>query len=158
MGTATDAGVGGLREGERRGFHMVLFDKRKITAIMALLAACTFCVAGCHKSQDNGASGESVKEAVSDMGQAGSGQEGTQQESTEQEEDVVYQPSFKEWEEQAQTFYDILASAQVPKGFSTDIYNIIYEEAQAYFAGTKTARDVAEIIQDGVQIYVDERK
>lgn len=120
---------------------MVLIDKRKITAIMALLAACTFCVAGCHKSQDNGASGESVKEAVSDMGQAGSGQEGTQQESTEQEEDVVYQPSFKEWEVQAQ--YTFMGAVPYLSSFMDDdtlwgignFYNEGKKKDEIYLAG-----------------------
>lgn len=42
--------------------------------------------------------------------------------------------------------------------FDQDIYNIISEEAQAFFAGQKTAQDVAGIIQSRATIYVNEQR
>ncbi len=42
--------------------------------------------------------------------------------------------------------------------FDQDIYNIIAEEAQAFFEGQKTAQDVAGVIQSRVSIYVNEQK
>lgn len=39
-----------------------------------------------------------------------------------------------------------------------DIYNIISEEATAYFEGQKSAKDVADVIQSRVSIYVKENK
>ncbi|WP_026507168.1 hypothetical protein [Butyrivibrio sp. MC2013] len=37
------------------------------------------------------------------------------------------------------------------------IYNIIYEEAQSYWAGQKSAADVCDIIQNRVELYLKER-
>lgn len=37
-----------------------------------------------------------------------------------------------------------------------EVANIIYEEAEAYFSGQKSAKEVADIIQSRVQIYVNE--
>ena len=42
--------------------------------------------------------------------------------------------------------------------FDQDIYNIISEETQAFFAGQKTAQDVAGIIQSRATIYVNEQR
>lgn len=39
---------------------------------------------------------------------------------------------------------------------SEDINKIIQEEAQAYFAGDKTAQEAAELIQNRVKLYVSE--
>ena len=38
------------------------------------------------------------------------------------------------------------------------IYNIVSEQAQAYFSGQKSARDVANLIQSKVTIYVNEQR
>ena len=38
------------------------------------------------------------------------------------------------------------------------VYDIIQEEAQAYFSGQKSALDTATIIQSRVTIYVNEQK
>lgn len=39
-----------------------------------------------------------------------------------------------------------------------DIYNIIIEEAESYFNGQKSAKDVADIIQSRIKIYVNENR
>lgn len=43
------------------------------------------------------------------------------------------------------------------RAFHTDIWNIIQEEAEAYFAGEKTATEAASLIQGRVEIYVSEQ-
>ncbi len=43
-------------------------------------------------------------------------------------------------------------------GYNEEIGNIITEEAAAYFEGQKTAKDVADIIQSRVKIYVNENR
>ena len=42
------------------------------------------------------------------------------------------------------------------KNDSADIMTIVLEEAELYFAGEKTAEEVAELIQNRVTIYLDE--
>ena len=42
--------------------------------------------------------------------------------------------------------------------YNQDIINIVNEEAGSYFEGQKSAREVAQIIQSRVQIYVDENR
>ena len=39
-----------------------------------------------------------------------------------------------------------------------EINNIVDEETQSYFAGQKSAEDVAKVIQSRLQIYINERK
>ena len=40
--------------------------------------------------------------------------------------------------------------------YNQNIINIVNEEAASYFEGQKSAKEVAQIIQSRVQIYVDE--
>lgn len=61
-------------------------------------------------------------------------------------------------QEEAQTLRELVDSATLTEAYDTTICNIIMEEAEAYFAGQKTAEEVAEIIQDRVQLYVDEKR
>ena len=56
------------------------------------------------------------------------------------------------------TFKDLLARADTLAYFDREIYIIINEESAAFFAGQKTARDVAKIIQNRVWIYVNENR
>lgn len=42
--------------------------------------------------------------------------------------------------------------------YNDDVLNILNEEAAAYFAGQKSAKDVAAVIQSRVQIYVNENR
>lgn len=41
--------------------------------------------------------------------------------------------------------------------YADEIYAIVYEEAQAFFAGDKSAEETAKIIQNRVQLYLDEQ-
>ena len=38
------------------------------------------------------------------------------------------------------------------------IYNIVFEQAQAFYSGQKTAEEVARLIQSKVTIYVNEQR
>jgi len=42
--------------------------------------------------------------------------------------------------------------------YNTNILNIIDEEAQSYFTGQKDLKNVAELIQNRVQLYLSENK
>lgn len=61
-------------------------------------------------------------------------------------------------EEQTQTLRNLVYSAKKTAQYDTEIYNIILEEAQSYFAGQKSAEEAAGIIQDRVEIYVGEKR
>lgn len=51
---------------------------------------------------------------------------------------------------------DYICAATCADTLDNEIYNIIYEEAVAFFAGQKTAKEVADIIQSRVWIYIAE--
>ncbi len=52
----------------------------------------------------------------------------------------------------------VAGTTAISGAVSSDILNIIEEEAAAYFAGEKTAEDVASIIQSRMEIYLNETK
>ena len=60
-------------------------------------------------------------------------------------------------DEDNQRVYDLINGA-VAENLNFDVINIINEEAAAYFAGQKSAEDVAEIIQNRLQNYLDENR
>ncbi|MDE5742435.1 MAG: extracellular solute-binding protein [Oscillospiraceae bacterium] len=60
-------------------------------------------------------------------------------------------------DEDNQRVYDLISGA-VEMKYSTEIINIVREEAGAYFSGQKSAKGVAEIIQNRVQNYIDESR
>ena len=53
---------------------------------------------------------------------------------------------------------ELINNASGASAFDQDIYDIISEEAQAFFEGQKTAQDVAAIIQSRASIYVNEQR
>ncbi|MBP5165797.1 MAG: extracellular solute-binding protein [Oscillospiraceae bacterium] len=59
-------------------------------------------------------------------------------------------------QEQADKVNALLSSVSTVFRYSEDVLAIIDEESGAYFAGQKSAQDVASIIQSRVQIYVSE--
>lgn len=61
-------------------------------------------------------------------------------------------------DEQAKTIYELLDNAVGKDNFNYDIYKIIVEEAQGYFAGDKGLDDTVSVIQDRVQLYIDEMR
>jgi ABC-type glycerol-3-phosphate transport system substrate-binding protein len=57
------------------------------------------------------------------------------------------------------TFYDVIARADGLRQGDTNVTAIIREEAESFFAGQKSTREVAEIIQNRVQVmYVNENR
>ncbi|MBE5826239.1 MAG: carbohydrate ABC transporter substrate-binding protein [Butyrivibrio sp.] len=51
---------------------------------------------------------------------------------------------------------DFIYSVENVADYNLSVYNIINEEVSAYFSGQKTAKEVAQIIQSRVSIYVNE--
>ena len=54
-------------------------------------------------------------------------------------------------------YYDVLEKMDTPKGANYEVICIVLEESAALFAGQKTAAEVAELIQNRVQVYVNEQ-
>jgi len=52
----------------------------------------------------------------------------------------------------------LINSATTVSDYDEQMYNIISEEAGAYFDGSKEAKDVADIIQSRIQIYISESR
>lgn len=59
-------------------------------------------------------------------------------------------------QEEAETIKTFLGSLDRTAYFDNNVENIIAEEAQAFFAGQKSAEDVADVIQSRVKIYINE--
>ncbi|MBQ9898692.1 MAG: extracellular solute-binding protein [Ruminococcus sp.] len=51
----------------------------------------------------------------------------------------------------------IMSANQITSSYSTDVYNIVSEEVQAYFNGEKSAEDTAAMIQNRVSILISEQ-
>lgn len=60
--------------------------------------------------------------------------------------------------EQIDALRQLLATASPQKNSDSEIMNIISEEAAPFFAGQKTAKEAADIIQSRVQIYISENQ
>ena len=76
------------------------------------------------------------------------------------EEDVQWvQEPLGEYREYAEQYLSLLDSAEFPKAlYGVHIWDIVQEEAEVYFDGTKSAEEVAKVIDNRVQLYLDERK
>lgn len=61
-------------------------------------------------------------------------------------------------EEEVAKYREILEGATVLGSYEEDIMTMINEEAEPFFKGQKTAKDVANIIQGRVKIYVNENR
>jgi len=61
-------------------------------------------------------------------------------------------------QEQVDEITDYIMSVDKLAYYNEDVLNILNEEAAAYFAGQKSAKDVASVIQSRVQIYVNENR
>ena len=59
-------------------------------------------------------------------------------------------------QEQVDDFKTLIDGATPGGAYDTDIQEIIQDEAGAYFAGDKTADEVAKLIQNRVSIYLGE--
>lgn len=71
------------------------------------------------------------------------------------DEEIVIDPMT---EEEAEAFTQQLYELKNVANFDEALFQIIEEEAAAYFAGQKTAQEVSEIIQSRAQIYVNENR
>ena len=70
----------------------------------------------------------------------------------------AYRELYDLTEERAKEIENILErTRQVPSEI-LPILEMIYEEADAYFAGSKTIEEVIPIMENRVQLYLDERK
>ena len=49
-----------------------------------------------------------------------------------------------------------IETAQNEESMNTEILNIISEEASGYFEGQKSVEDVAAVVQNRVQLYMNE--
>ena len=58
--------------------------------------------------------------------------------------------------EQVQAVRDLIDSAVAASNNDETVLSIISEEAQGYFEGQKSAKDVAGVIQSRVQTYISE--
>ena len=61
-------------------------------------------------------------------------------------------------QEQADEILEIISTCTKVASYDTSIYNIVYEQAQGFFAGQKTVDDVARLIQSKANIYVNEQR
>lgn len=60
--------------------------------------------------------------------------------------------------EDVQAVLDIISSADKKLTWDSQINNIIFEEAGAFFSGSKTVEEVADIVENRVKIYISEMK
>lgn len=70
-------------------------------------------------------------------------------------QEIIIDPMSKE---KAEYYRSVITSAKNSYAYDEGIMNIIMEEAGAYFDGQKPAKEVADVIQSRVQIYVNEKK
>ena len=61
-------------------------------------------------------------------------------------------------QEQVDELVEYVCSVDQPYRDTTDVFNIIQEEIDAFFTGQKGASEVADIIQRRAQVYVDENR
>jgi ABC-type glycerol-3-phosphate transport system substrate-binding protein len=61
-------------------------------------------------------------------------------------------------QEQIDSITNLINSVDAVQQYDEEMYKIISEESAAFFAGQKTAQDVANVIQSRVQIYVNENR
>ena len=59
-------------------------------------------------------------------------------------------------EEQVARVREMIETAQNEESMNTEILNIISEEASGYFEGQKSVEDVAAVVQNRVQLYMNE--
>lgn len=81
------------------------------------------------------------------------------EEAMREENGQWVQEPLWEYREYAEQYLSLLDGAEFPKApYGVHIWDIVQEEAEAYFNGTKKAEEVAEVIDNRVQLYLDEMK
>lgn len=63
-----------------------------------------------------------------------------------------------EEEQVKERIYYLLDNCVGQRYYDEDIYTIVEEEAQGYFAGTKSLEQTVATIQNRVQLYIDEKR
>lgn len=71
------------------------------------------------------------------------------------EQEIVVNPFSQA---QADALFNFLCSVNTPSYYDEKVMEIVSEEVAAFFAGSKSASDVADMIQNRVQLYVNENK
>lgn len=71
---------------------------------------------------------------------------------------AAYNELFGPTEEKVEQVRRILEDAQMPSLKTEPILDLICEDAEAYFSGTKSIEEVTPIIQNRVQLYLDEHR
>ncbi|MBQ3906204.1 MAG: extracellular solute-binding protein [Lachnospiraceae bacterium] len=61
-------------------------------------------------------------------------------------------------QEEADGIFEFICSVSKPEYGDDTVMNIVSEEAGAFFAGSKSAKEVTEMIQNRVQLYVNENR
>lgn len=61
-------------------------------------------------------------------------------------------------QEQADRLGDLINSTTRLADYNSSVFDIVKEQAQAFFAGQKSAEDVAKLIQSKANIYVNEQR
>ena len=61
-------------------------------------------------------------------------------------------------QEQADMLRELISSTTKLASYDDSIFKIVKEQAQAYFAGQKSAEEVAKLIQSKANIYVNEQR
>lgn len=61
-------------------------------------------------------------------------------------------------QEQADKLWEAVSTCEKIMDNDTTIYDIVYEQAQAYYSGQKTAEEVARLIDSKVTIYINEQR
>jgi len=67
-------------------------------------------------------------------------------------------PIYALTDEQAKTIDDLVNTTTKYANYNDSIYQIVLEQAAAYFAGQKSAEEVARLIQSKANIYVNEQR
>ena len=68
------------------------------------------------------------------------------------------QPIYALTQEQADMVTDIINTTDKLYTEDTAVLDIVLEQAEAFFAGQKTAEEVAKLVQGKLSIYVNEQR
>lgn len=94
----------------------------------------------------------------------------TQKPTWTDENGVVYEDEHTYWmngetiildplsQEEIQELYDFICSVNKVQFYDEAITNIIQEEVESFYSGAKSVGEVADIIQNRVQLYIDENR
>lgn len=70
----------------------------------------------------------------------------------------VHYSTGKWSEQQAEEFRFLIENSRPANWYALDIQDMLYEELAPYFDGQRSSKEVSEILNNRVQVYLDERK